>query len=591
MVRRKGIGYALESIVAVATVFIFVLGGLNIPDNQDWNSFRRQVAADDLTYALKSTGYIDHALSHGETGSMQTAFTTLSERKAEVSGLVSNLPIKQNLVAFYTLPRDRHVQQLDNVSDVSGGCSEDELEQVAPRSEYEVLTNTSPVTGHSSSIYLGDIDPRDPGGNSEKDYDSLWVDNGTRCQFSSSEGPYFLEDIFSWDGNFYDFERVNNEKLHIYKADQAVRIREELEKPVNSVETFASIDMVNFSEVNGSRFNVLVVRTEAGVEDINDGSNLSTVKNFMSEDGSMLVLSGFTDQFQDGGFMDQTGFYRVETGYENPPTGEIKGSFSDSRSSQDVRTYFKGLNGEENDVELYSPGVISNSETTVQSVPSVFQNTGKYYNLSQWNRTNSSLKTVDPDNYPGKPESSCYGTDPDALRYGEIEFPDGKVYGILNAELGTSESYCNSNNSRAIMVDVGRDGDFQDSRDGPYLNYEKVRIADREYAVDVKLASENPGCSEGECIGFTYVGDRHVELVATRSSFPGFQGDRMAVAGYENMYGGQDRKLVASLIHWLRGDKVTFRGRDNPADISTTTVSGIMNRTYIPYEVNLRWSR
>ncbi|MFB6099768.1 MAG: hypothetical protein ABEK16_00710 [Candidatus Nanohalobium sp.] len=594
MVDRKGTGYALESIVAVATVFIFIFGGLQVPENQNWDSFRRQVSADDLTYALQDSGYMNHALSEGEVGSIQTAFSTISERRVEVSGLVSNLPINENKVAFYTKPSRRYTQGLMDAS--SGSCAGD-LDEIASRSEEPVLqTDGTGVDANypDERVYVADLDPNQVGGNNVQDYDSVWVDNGTDCQFSNAEGPFYRDEFIKWGPHHYDVEWINGDtnELRLFNATQAVRFRNMLNRPVNSVDTFVTVDSVNFTEVDTNTYNVLVVRTSEGVRDIS--ANQGIMEDHLNE-GSLMVLASLdSSNFDNGDFLERAGFQYISVPYEGSYSGgEVPGRFSSESRSQEVETYFKGLGGESTSLSIAPPNIISNTTRTLESAPAILYSATQSYNFSDWNREEDDMENItgpELSNYPGRPESACYGTTDSALTATTITFPDGKQYEVINAELGTTETYCNNNNDRAVKVDLNRDGDFMDEPEGPFLNNERVVVAGREYAARSILTGSD--CEwDGNCVKFVYIGSRDVELIARRTTFPEFNGGRIAVSGYEAQYSTEDRKVLASTIHWLRGDQLAFTGRTEPEGISTSTYSGIQNRTYMPYEVNLRWSR
>lgn len=591
--KSKGAGYSLEAIVAVATVILFVLGGLSIPESQDWSSFRGEVASDDLTYALQKSGYVDHALSEGEIGSVQTAVSTVAEGNVEISGLVSNLPIAENRIAFYIRPKNRFDQQIREVGSSPTDECEGDLEEITNRSEAPVYRTTGGELANNyhdnETLYIADLDPRTVGGNDETDYDALWVDNGSRsCQFAEEDGPYYLDEIFKWENESYDFESVNEgeDEMRLYRSTQPVRFRKMLERPVNSVKTFVSIDAVNYTELESGDFDVGVVRGNDAVEQIDDG-NKTEVKNFMS-DSSMLVLANLTsDKFDSNDFMSQSGFRYVDEPYNNPYSGSgVEGSFSENRDSQDTRTYFKGLEGVESDLSISPPRVIADTQPTVESSPVLLKSSTESYSFSNWNRTNTSMENISRSEVEGEPESECYPQE-SSLTNGSLEFPDGNIYTFISAELGTSTSFCEENNVRGVKIDLSQDGSYVDET--TLLNDQIVEVANREYAINT--FSNSSVCGDGECVGFTYLGDRHVELISHRNSFPGYGGGRMAVSGYEKVYSDEDRKVLASVIHWLRGDQVSFEGLSPPGEISTSTISGIQDDTYLPYEVNMRWSR
>jgi hypothetical protein len=205
------------------------------------------------------------------------------------------------------------------------------------------------------------------------------------------------------------------------------------------------------------------------------------------------------------------------------------------------------------------------------------------------------MNAVDPSSVDGEPSSECYidssGNDRDrALTETTLSFPESSV-SVINAELGSSNSYCNNNNDRAIKIDFDDDGNYQDASEGPFLNGETVIIDGRQYGVTIIPAASDSNCDEGDCLEFVYIGDRGVEIIPRRTSFPGFNGEKIALTGYQSEYSSDDLKVLASTINWLRGDQVSFSGQEQPEGLSTSTFSAIQNRTYMPYELNLRWSR
>jgi hypothetical protein len=598
MVERKGIGYAIESLIAVATVLIFIFGSLQIPDNQDWDSFRRQASADDLTYAIQDSEYMNHALSEGEIGSVQTAFSTITERNVEISGLVSNLPINENRVAFYTKPSRRH---LLGIEEVNGGC-EGDLEEITQDSEEPPLRVNGSELGtpyDDETLYFGDLDPNQVGNNGKTDYDTVWVDNRTDCQFAEDEARYFIDDFIKLGPHNFDIERINAslDEVELYNATQTVRFRDMLNRPVNDIKAFTTVDSADFNEVDSTDYNVLVLRTDEAVEEVN-GPARDVVEDHLQQ-GSVLVMADLnSDNFNGGDFMKEAGFKYIGVPYSASYSGgEVSGNFTSEEASQDIQSYFRGFRGQRNAISLKSPRVISNSDDKIQSTESII-NSEEKYELSQWNRGTTSMSDDNPGAYPGKPDSECYGTTSSSLTSDSLQFPDGEDPGsaedtheVLNVELGASPSYCATNNTRAVMVDVDRDGDFQDADEGPILNNGRIDIADRPYAVRIRFASINPLCGEGQCLDFIYVGDRDVELIPFRQNLGDVGGDRIALSSYESRFEEEDRKIISSTVHWLRGDQLAFTGRNEPVSISTSTYSSIRNETYIPYEVNLRWSK
>jgi len=592
MVKQKGFGYAAEAILAVATILLFLFGAVEVEQGQQWSEFREQSSAEDLTYTLKQTGYTDHAIKNAETGSLQTAFSTLTERSTEVSGLVSNLPINENRIAFYTIDNKRHTQQLDEVE--SGDPCQDDLEEISSRSEEPVLRSEGIELQNSktNTTYIGDLDPRISGGNGEQDYDSLWVDNGTECQFSDEEGPYNLEEIFKWEDEYYDIKWIDGDtdEMKLYQATQPVNFREKLDERVNSIETYTTVDTVNFSRLGSRTYQTAVFREDEALDDINSTEENRKITEDFLDTGSILFLANLnSNHFDEGKILDEAGFKHLSVSYEGSYSGgETQGVFNSNPGSQEVLTYYKGLGGPTPLSLQPSTKVISDTEDTTESGDALLK-ANENYNFSEWEDQTTSMSSVPPSGVIGEPDSDCYSETNRPLTEASVSLRKNN-YDIINAELGTSDTYCQNNNDRAIKIDFDGNG-YNDNEDGPYLNGEFVKVDNVTYAVNIKNSDSNPGCDEGDCVEFKLIGDRQVELVSRRTGFTNISGQKIALTGYENSYSDQDLTLLTSAIYWLRGDQTSFQGNQEPGGINSKTISGINNRTYLPYELDLRWSQ
>lgn len=86
---KKGVGYAIEGIIAITTLVIFALGTVQVPPNQDWTEFRNKVTTEDMTMTIQKTGNAAHFIQKNETGSLKTTLSTIAEIDTEVSGKYS----------------------------------------------------------------------------------------------------------------------------------------------------------------------------------------------------------------------------------------------------------------------------------------------------------------------------------------------------------------------------------------------------------------------------------------------------------------------------------------------------------------------
>jgi hypothetical protein len=572
----KGAGYSMEAVLSIAIILAFVLGGLTVPGSeQNWQNYRMEVSAQDITYSLQNT-YLNDALKAGNTGSIKTVVQTVSEKDFSVDGTIRNLPIGSNKVGFYTEPKDRYQQDM---VEVDGGqeCSGD-LEEISSRSEEDprmTAGSSQPASSHDGEkLYIGDLDPTGSGSGSEN-YDSLWVDRGKNCQFNESEGPFQEDDIFKWNTTYYEIKDISEANLKLYEVSQAVRIREYLEREVNSVDTSIEVDGVNFSEIGSQEYHVAVFRKDENIESIK-GGNKTDVLNHLKE-GSVLVLANLNaDNFDDKDFLSKAGFRYRNVSYEDPYNGnEVNGYFPESEDAQTVETYFSGLGGQNSSLSIKPSNALSNTSSTIQSSKTILRSKSKHYNFSEWDRTNSSMVTKDSGDVDEKPSSECYtdGSVNEALTMGNLKFADGEERKIINAELGGTQQYCSENNKRGIKVD-----DISKT----ILDRQVIELAGRRYQVNI---------TGNRSVRFEFKGDKHVELVSRRKSFPGFEGKRISILGYEQDYETEDLKLISSIIHWLRGNSVSIKGSSSEGAFPTSSFSGIKDETYLPYKINLRWER
>lgn len=585
MKSRKGLGYSIEVIAAIFVLLTFAAGSFEVPPNQNWDNYQRQIAAQDITYTLENTGHMASFLQHADTGSIQTAVTTISDRDMEVSGSVHNLPILESRIGFHTLPKRRYTEPLKSLS---GDRCEGDVEEIAPNSEYPVVTSDPAGTLeslHRVRLYFADTDPLVSGGwDGVRNYDSVWVDNGTECQFGASEGPYYLDEFFYWGNGtvdpapdtHYDFKSIDtsSNEFTVYDADQVVEIRNTMAEEVNGISTDTTFDTFRVDQKDITVYDVIVFRERDSLNAID--SQRSKIESFM-RDGSVLLLMNPTRPQVESGFLRDVGFEWVDLditgGDQNTPSG---GSFSELSHSSDTETYFLGQNGNPSTVSLTAGSKIaSNMSSTIASRRTLFHSDVLFYDRNGWNATNMNLVDTGPP--VGAPSSSCSN-----YADGMFSFPDNNYY-VLNTELGSCTDVF------GLSIDKNADGDVGDLGEGPFLNGEVVNVDNREYTV--RIYSAKAGCADGKrCAEFVFTGSSRVELANYRTQFNGFRGERLARMAYEPSYSTGDRKMIASVLYWLRGDQRGFESRDDTTPISTSVIGSIDNNIFMPYKVNLRWT-
>lgn len=580
MVNRKGLSYSLEVILSALILISFTYGIFQIPQGNDWNQYRSEIEAEDLTQTLHKSGISTSLVSRGETGSLQTAITTVSDSGREISGSITNIPIGEVQVGYHAVGNDQHTVDLEEVEsgDDCSGDLDDDIDTEQP-----ILRTQNLGAGgdnYDVRLYIADTESQF---DDSVDYNTVWVDNGTTCQFEADEGPYYLEDNFKWgDENktghpedFFQVKDINSNDMTLYQSTIPMKLHKQMSQPVNSLRPEVEVDVIDITDEEMSQ-DVFVFRKDDALNTID--SNQATVEDYMSENPVVMMMNISETEFDNSNFLQQSGFQWVdagfEIGYEGGPT-DI--DFTDSDRSRNIETFFEGMRGESSNAQLSPAGpIVSNtSNTLTESNPAV--QGGNQLNTDAWSDRVDSMATT---SYSGDPQPYCTSE-----RYeGTLNLPDNN-YDILNTEVVGSSGSCPTN---AWAVNVG----FQDASDtgrGPYLQGEQTVIDRRNYTVITN--SGQPGCDLGECVFFRFAGNSNVEVVNFRENFQGFDGQRLALTGRESSYSEDDIKLLSSLIFSMYDSEVTFEGRDDPTSISTNIVSGVDNATYMPYRLRLRWSR
>jgi len=589
--KRKGIGYMIEGIIASVTLFIFAFGQTPAEPSQDWSTFQDEIAASDLSYTLKQTGDLNFILKRQHTGSLETAVSTITEDELAVSGTVENLPLNDASIGFTSTNhaglQERHTDPIRDV--VNGDRCYGDLEEIEQQTGTSIKRTEDPGDHDGVVLYLADTDPQVSGGtNSEIDYDTLYVDNQTRCQFSASEGPFYNDEFFRWNTSvsgayeYYDLKNIDGDsnQLTYYNATLPFQVKKQMGKPINSIETTQTINTFNLDTANLNVYDLIVIRREQAIEYINANPDREQkIVDFM-RNNPVLVISNLSKANVENGFIADTGLKWVDLSYSEDPNNY---QFSNSQISRKLETYFEGSNGEILDLDLPTGGKIasSNSESITQDDPILYARDGNYI-TDPWNGTNYSMEQVDPDTINGKPESTCYNSGPSsALTKGTFSFPDNSSdsdieYNVINAQMGTTG---NCGVVRSLSIDLDNDGIYTEEGEGPFFSGERIILESKSYTIDATSSNSAE---------FVFSGNSNPEIVNYRSSFEGFRGDRLARLAYQEDYSEDSMKLISSTAYWLLGDTTQFGNRDK-SSVSTTVLGSINQNVYMPYKVSLRW--
>ncbi|MFO7794392.1 MAG: hypothetical protein R6V35_05470 [Candidatus Nanohaloarchaea archaeon] len=597
----KGLGYALEAIVAMLTILLFSLGALQIsgPD-QDWSNYQREVAAHDLTYSMEATGHTEAFMKRSETGSLQTSMTTISDRDMEVSGLLSQLPVNELRVGYYTLIDDRKSQTLSTVD--SGDPCEGDLDELEDFSSDPIIkTEGNLESVHNVTLYFGNTNSTSS--TQRAGYDALWVDNGTECQFGADEGPYYLDEIFFWGdkdtsfrNDYYDFKSIEwdggSGSSEFYNATQPVNLTNSMMPGPNGIKTDISMDMVDVSGLESETFDIAVFRENDALGEVVGDYDL--MQDLVQEGSVMFMMDLQQNDITNYDFLDNTGISWMDLGYQGGYSGgETDAAFSTESDSIKVDTYYTGLEGSDS-FKMSPPGkVISNTSEDLRPSRTIYSNTERY-DSSDWQRNDTDMTNIT--DHPDKPDSQCYSNFDDSSEYplseGEIDFPNGNTVGVLSAKLGSNNQACNNLIERGLKFDFNDDGDYESDL---YLNGENVEISGIEYFIEAnKDPNTNSGCSHwGDCANFIPSirdsGD-FVELMITRDRFQDMSGNRFALTGYQNPYSEDQNKAIASTMFWLAQTEQTFEGTEDPSNIDSRSFGSIDGSAYLPYNLDLRWS-
>jgi hypothetical protein len=589
--QRKGIGYMMEGIIAAVTIFIFAVGQTPAENAEDWNSFQKEITANDLSYTLKQTGDVNTILKRQNTGSLETAVSSMTEGQVEISGTIENLPLNDASIGF-TSTNYGGLQEIhtDPVSDVvSGDRCYGDLEEIEEQSGTSIKKTEDPGNHDGVVLYFADTDPQISGGfTDEVDYDTLYVDNQTRCQFSASEGPFYIDDFYRWNTSasgeyeYYDFKNIDgdNDEFTYHNATLPYQLKRSMKEPINGIQTNQNLDTFDLSSTDINVYDLVVLRREEAIEYLNATPDQEQkIKDYM-RDKPVLIISNLSQSNVENGFIRDIGLEWVDLDYPSEPDNY---QFSDSEYSRKLETYFLGSNGERSEINLSTGGKVSssNSESIIQDDP-LLSTRGSEYDIDPWNATNYNMQQVDPDNIDGKPASACYSNGPNsALTEGTFSFPEENSntdvnYDVISAQMGATSSDCGV--VRAISIDLDDDGVYTEENEGPFFSGENIIVENKNYRIDA---------TSSDVTKFVFAGNRNPEIVNYRESF-NFQGDRLARVAYQENYTEDSMKVISSTAYWLLGDVTEF-GSEESSSISTTILGSINQNVYMPYRVSLRW--
>ena len=595
----KGIGYALEAIMATIILILFAVGAVEVtsPD-QDWSEYQRQVAAQDLTYSMQVSGKLEGFASRGEMGSFQEAVNTISDRDLEVSGSISDLPMYELSIAYFVRPDNRASQDIRPVQSSDSCYGElSELQRSFDDPDDPIYKTTGSLPNkYNVTLYFGNTNPTGtPSGVDQ--YDTLWVDNGTRCQFTDEDGPVYFDEMFFWGDSddesypedYYVFKNSsvnpdNPGEASLYLSTQGEAVKSVMDEGINGVETDIEFDAVNFRDIEDEEYDVVLFGERESLSEINDPVNRDILEEHLISSSALFLMNPIKSDM-DSGFLSDANFEWMDTGYEGSYSGGFTSTtFSRQSDSALLETYYRGQGANPADLELRPPGkVVSNSSQRVEPGRTFYSPTEEY-DYSEWDRSVHGFTQVDPSSVGGEPSSSCYsgGSTSSSLTEAEnVGFEGRTGVDVLNAEIGSCTG------DRAVKLDLDGDGDYSGDL---YLNGEAFALGGIQYYVDIEGSC--PSHEDGECVDFIAAGNGAVELLPHTTNYDSFNGrGRVALIGYESEYSREQNQRIASIIHWMTGSTNNFEGLEDPEGINTVARGSVFKEVYMPYQIDFRWSQ
>lgn len=593
---KKGQMHVLDAMAAVIILLFFAVGTFSVDSNTDWSSYENEIASHDLTKVIKDTGHLESFLKRGETGSLKTALSSVSERDLGVGGSIEGLP--PNLkIAFHTMPSRIQELELKNVS--SGDRCDGDLDELEKRSVTPILRTQSTIESSHGGyrIYLGNYRKFEDLASRTR-YDALWIDDGD-CDFSQPSDPVRLDEIFEWGpgDDVFEFRGVDldvnsqgdivNATLNLAEAEQMKRFQGTFDREISGIRNRIEIDSFKLED-EADEIDIFVFRKNESIERIENGRTAEAESKI--GDKPVMVLADLNSSLLDeGDFLYQKGLRWVDLPYTADsdascglaPDGRsidagcnLEAGHSDHEKSREVRSNSLGLRTSLSDLSMYPSGsVTSESEGALSYSKILYVENYAYENLSR--SPENLLMTSASFSSGERPYTQCGNA-----TEGDFVFPekDGstETLQVVSTQLGESQDYCDRNN-RAVYIDRDDDGEYSDEEEGPFLEGEKVQINGMSY--NVRVPSGGPQCGTDDCVIFENQENAQIPVINYAESTD------TARAAYERVYSEDDRKMLVATMYMIsKGSDITSA---SPGQLASE-ITGVVNGQQ--YKVNLRWS-
>jgi hypothetical protein len=580
----------MDAIAAVLILLFFAVTSFNSSASTDWNQYQNSISANDLSYTLKQTGLAQDFVESGDTGSLKTAVDTVSIRSLDVAGEITGVPPNLD-IGYYALPSKISSASVSRIES-SDPCYSEVQNELSPLSSTPILrTNDGGVQAQNDgiTIYIGDYKDGQ-GVASQLNYDALWIDKGTQCDFEQIHDPRKVDEMFEWGtGNYYEFRstEVNVSSwegdLQLAEANQMKRFQTTMEQDVNKVNNHVKLNSFTFAD-DLENLDLLIFPQRDSILRIQNQGYQNRVKQAAKEK-PVLFLAQLDETTVNDGIIETLGFewegltYRSQTGANCPVNGDtidncgpLEISFSDTENSNNLHQMALGQDTDLSSVSLYPQGslAVKNKGTISFEKTMYLENYG--YNEISEDRVNKGLSDT---TVSGRPSTSC-----NDVTEGTFSFPNasGSLQGlnVVNTQLGNSESYCNQN-IRALYIDRDGDGDYDEDNEGPFQDGNRITVRGLRYTVEIYSDAES-GCDNNDCAGFILQENSQVSVFNYNSE------NNVGRAGYESTYTSTDRKMLAGFIYMMAGS--TDIESDSQGDILTNLYGSTDQEAY---RMNLRW--
>lgn len=293
----KGIGYILESMLSIFIILAFVIGGLQITGlDQNWNNFEAEIASEDINMVLSKTGNEPNFLSRGDSGSLSTTVSSITEKDYTVNSRITGLP--SFTLTIGNLVKSENVlitNSFETLSDSnSNHCSESDLNPVFDLSGG--LSYNGSFIG--SEIYLGE--------SSQSSQSRVYLNQDSDCEVTS-RNIYEIGDIADVSGYEYYIDRADHQSdlIEIYNVTLNENVRDSISGQSNSISI--KPDMVYTEDLSDISENDVLLAMEQGynhplkvrLEEVNNiqPGIVARIKSSPSGNREMSSLQAITSDY------------------------------------------------------------------------------------------------------------------------------------------------------------------------------------------------------------------------------------------------------------------------------------------------------